>query len=271
MGVRRHLALAALALVAAGCSSGGSDAAAPVAEAPAASSELKPAPPTPTVGVPATQNVDDPYCQALSGLGTVDAAQASQLDDPAAVQASIETAEQGFAALRAAAPESIAPQWAQLGDAYGRLFTAYRTAGFDSSKLMADPTVALLFEELSSASSMTAANQIESFTIGLCGVPVGIGDAGDGDVSPTASEAPVVSSDDASMMGAQLLARFGIQATAEQQTCLGQAITDPAAVAEAAGSGDPADDAANDSAATFELYRRLASGCGIDVSLIPGG
>lgn len=255
--------LLAAALVGTACSNGDdtdtADTAAPATVAAPSTTAVGTPPPTLTGALPGSA-----YCEQVETSGAIDEVQSADVTDPAGVERAVTIARDALAGITAAAPEPIAADWGVLADTYGRLFDAYAAAGFDFTALMGDVTSAALFEEFAGRQLQDAAARIEQFTAEACGVQLGIGDdaAGTESTADTDSSAVVAPLDDASaaLIGAQLLAGFGIEATSDQQACLGRAVSDPGL----------ADSAAADPAGTLERYRALAAGCGIDPTLIPG-
>ncbi len=207
------------------------------------------------------------YCEQVGASGAIDEVQLADATDRAAVELAVATAGTALAGITAAAPAEIAADWNVVSDAYGRLFTAYAAAGFDFTKLMTDATGAAVFEELAGAQLRQAAARIEQFTAEACGVELGLGDDGSGSDGGSSGEPAVAAAPGvtepladatAAAIGTQLLAEFGIEGTTEQATCLGRAVSEPAA-SEPDGDG-----------AALDRYRALLDRCGIDGALIPG-
>jgi hypothetical protein len=226
-----------------------------------------------TVPEPATTPLDvtgvalepgDPYCGAVLGIGRLDLPQLRAGGDDPELGNGVAEARAALADAGGAAPAELRTEWELVAGAYGRLLGAFQDAGYDPAALMADPSAATVFEELSSQSVTAAAASIERYTLARCGTALGLGDAGETielDDSPSAAPpaapetAPLLDDAAAIQLGGELVAGLGLAATADQQACLGRAVSDPAIVARA-----------TDSAAGDEpVYARLARDCGIEV------
>ena len=268
----RRILLAGVALaVLGGCSSS-----APVADPVPTSAAVPPTTgerPLATLAEPVDPAAaDDPYCDALASVDALDGVQQLAAGaDPTVAAAAVDAADAAVAQLTLMAPEVVRADWATLAAAYGELYGAYRTSGYDFTAMMADPQAASALEQLGGTDLLDAGDRVEQHAEAACGVAVGLGRTdgpGAGAPEPAAADptevaepdAAPLSDADAASIGALLLQQFHLDAATEQQICFGRAVSAPAV------DTDSADAEGTD---PLGRYRALAAGCGIDTSALP--
>ena len=201
------------------------------------------------------------YCSQASALVDLSISFDRAAADPVGHQREIDALAEGYATLQQQSPADLADDWLLVGQTYAAFFTAYAAAGYQVLGLVADQATATTLEQLGSTAVLAASDRIEQATIERCGVALGLGEADELDDALSAAESPTASTlDDSGLteLGIELLDGFGIEANAEQQLCLGRAVSDP--------GFDP-----RSGSEPMAAYRQLADSCGIDLTLLGSG